>query len=534
MRKWNGWGDESTDFPANLGVKKFLIQELGESSALPEAGKDEVLASVPPSRLPSHPLVSLDPWQRVLHSRGQSLPDWLAMRAGTMAPFPDGVAEPTSAQEVRTLLEWAKQENISVIPYGGGTSVAGHINPLSGTRPVLTLSLAKMNGLLALDRESQLATMGAGANGPQVEALLNAEGYTLGHFPQSFELSTLGGWVVTRSSGQQSLRYGRIEQMFAGGSLETLQGTMDTPTFPASSAGPDLREMVLGSEGRLGVLTEVKVRVTRKPECEEFRAFFLPNWAVGSAAIRELAQLKLPLSMLRISNADETRTQLVMAGHENQIALLDKYLRLRGAGDERCMMMVGLTGSRAIVRFALAQLVRQLRPYGAVGTGQLLGKKWEFNRFRSPYLRESLWQLGYAVDTLETAVDWPRVTPALEAIESALREGLRDEGEQVFPFTHLSHIYSQGSSIYTTYVFRAGKDYKETLARWQKLKHTASEVIVKMGGTISHQHGVGRDHAPYLPAEKGELGMKALTALCRHFDPEKRMNPGKLLLDEEN
>lgn len=534
MRKWNGWGDESTDFPANPGVKMFLNQELGDSRPLKDATPTEVLATVPASRLSAHPLVSTDPWLRVMHARGQSLPDWLALRSGQMGPFPDGVAEPASSEEVRVLLEWACAENITVIPYGGGTSVAGHINPLAGNRPVLTLSLARLNGLLGLDREAQLATIGAGANGPRVEALLNAEGYTLGHFPQSFELSTLGGWVVTRSSGQQSLRYGRIEQMFAGGRLETLQGTMDIPTFPASSAGPDLREVVLGSEGRIGVLTEVKVRVSRQAECEEFRAFFLPDWLAASTAIRELAQLRLPFSMLRLSNADETRTQLIMAGHAGQIALLDKYLRLRGAGEGRCMMTVGLTGSRTTVRFALRELERQLGRYGAVGTGQLLGRKWAANRFRSPYLRESLWQLGYAVDTLETAVDWPRVTPALNAIESALREGLHDEGERVFPFTHLSHLYAQGSSIYTTYVYRVGKDYEQTLARWQKLKRVASEAIVRMGGTISHQHGVGRDHAPYLPAEKGELGIKALAAICNHFDPERRLNPGKLLLDEES
>lgn len=533
MRKWNGWGDEATEFPANPGVKRFLAQELGESAPLKDASRDDVLASVPPSRLPSHPLISVDPWVRVLHARGQSLPDWLAMRSGRMAPFPDGVAEPVSSQEVRELLAWAVKENVIVIPYGGGTSVAGHINPLEGSRPVLTLSLARLNTLISLDRESQLATIGAGANGPRVEQLLNAEGYTLGHFPQSFELSTLGGWVVTRSSGQQSLRYGRIEQMFAGGRVETLAGTLDIPTFPASSAGPDLREMVLGSEGRLGVLTEVKVRVSRQAECEEFRAFFLPDWDSASAAIRELVQLRLPLSMLRLSNADETRTQLIMAGHETQIALLDKYLRLRGAGDGRCMMMVGLTGSRATIRFALGRLMQELRRYGGVGTSTLLGSKWAFNRFRSPYLRESLWQLGYAVDTLETAVDWPRVKPALQNIESALRDGLRDEGERVYPFTHLSHLYSQGSSIYTTYVYRVGGSYEETLARWSRLKKAASEAIVAVGGTISHQHGVGRDHAPYLPAEKGVLGMKALEALCHHFDPERRLNPGKLLLDEE-
>ncbi len=533
MRKWNGWGDEATTFPASPEVSTFLGQVLGPVKPL----KDELLASVldavPASRLPVHPLINTTAEMRLRHARGQSLPDWLALRSGSMGLFPDGVAEPSNSAEVRQLLEFARTHDVVVIPYGGGTSVAGHINPLQDPRPVLTLSLTQMNQLLSLDKESQIATIGAGANGPQVEKLLNAQGYTLGHFPQSFELSTLGGWVVTRSSGQQSLRYGRIEQMFAGGTLETLHGTLEIPTFPASSAGPDLREMVLGSEGRLGILTEVKVRVTRLPECEEFHVFFLPDWVNASAGIRELAQHKLPLSMLRLSNAEETRTQLILAGHAKAVALLDRMLRLRGAGDGRCMMTVGLTGSKAMVKFGLRELKKILKPYGAVATGQLLGRKWAANRFRAPYLRESLWQLGYAVDTLETAVDWPRVTPAINAIESALREGLKDEGENVLAFTHLSHLYAQGSSIYTTYVYRVGRDYAQTQARWQKLKHAASEQIVRMGGTISHQHGVGRDHAPYLSAEKGELGMQALTALCRHFDPDRRLNPGKLLLDDQ-
>lgn len=531
MRKWNGWGDESTDFPANPNAQSFLKQIIGESRALPDASYESVLASVPPSRLPAHPLINTGADIRLMHARGQSLPDWLALRSGEIGIFPDGVAEPESGAEVRELLNFAHTHDLVVIPYGGGTSVAGHITPLADSRPVLTLSLAKMNKLLAFDETSQLATIGAGANGPQVEALLNAKGYTLGHFPQSFELSTLGGWVVTRSSGQQSMRYGRIEQIFAGGTLETLQGTLEIPTFPASSAGPDLREIVLGSEGRLGVLTEVKVRATRLPEHEEFHVFFLPGWEVASTAIRELAQRKLPFSMLRLSNAEETRTQLILAGHAKSIALLDRILRIRGAGDGRCMMTVGLTGSKATIQFALRELKKVIKPYGAVGTGQLLGKKWEASRFKAPYLRESLWQLGYAIDTLETAVDWPKVTPTISAIETALREGLQAEGEKVLVFTHLSHLYVQGSSIYTTYAYRVGPDYAQTLANWKKLKRVASDVIVRMGGTISHQHGVGRDHAPYLPAEKGELGMNALRALCHHFDPDGRLNPGKLLLD---
>lgn len=532
MRKWNAWGDAGTAFPASPTIVEFLEGYFGAAKALPDAALDTVLASVPPSRLPSHPLVDASPKTRVLHARGQSLPDWLALRSGDIRHFPDGVAFPENSAQVRELLDWAVAQNLTVIPYGGGTSVAGHITPLPDARPVLTLSLARLDTLLDLAPVSQIATIGAGAAGPRVEELLNAKGYTLGHFPQSFELSTLGGWVVTRSSGQQSLRYGRIEQLFAGGRLETLDGTLDIPTFPASSAGPDLREMVLGSEGRLGVLTEVKVRVTRLPEREEFHVLFFPDWQRAEAAIRTLAQRKLPLSMLRLSNAEETRTQLVLAGHANAVAWLERLLKWRGAGEGKCMMTVGFTGSPALVKFGRDELSKVCKPFGAVATGTFLGKKWEGNRFRAPYLRESLWQHGYAVDTLETAVDWPKVSPTIEGIEAALREGLKDLGENVLAFTHLSHLYPQGSSIYSTYVFRVGEDYAATQERWARLKAAASEVIVRMGGTISHQHGVGRDHAPYLAVEKGELGMKALAALCTHFDPERRLNPGKLLLDD--
>ncbi|MCY1495905.1 glycolate oxidase, subunit GlcD [compost metagenome] len=396
---------------------------------------------------------------------------------------------------------------------------------------MLTLSLARMNRLLELDEESQIATFGPGANGPQVESQLRARGYTLGHFPQSWELSTLGGWVASRSSGQQSLRYGRIEQLFAGGTLETFAGPMELPTFPASAAGPDLREMVLGSEGRFGVISEVRVRVTRLAEQESFHAVFLPNWNQALKGIRSLAQARVPLSMLRLSNAIETETQLALAGHPGQIALLEKYLALRGAGAGKCMLTFGVTGNRAQNAASLRQARRLLKGFGGVFTGTLLGKKWEHNRFRFPYLRHALWSAGYVVDTLETATDWSNVDNLLDKIEASLRTGLKEEGERVHVFTHLSHVYGEGSSIYTTYVYRPGGSYAQALARWRKLKHAASEVIAQNRGTISHQHGVGRDHAPWLPVEKGPLGMAALRSLAQHFDPEGRLAPGVLLED---
>lgn len=533
MKRWNGWGDDQFHLDLPPQGEQFLMERVGPGITLADAELSEVCRQVPPSRLPSHPLIDTTEETRVRHARGQSLPDWLAMRSGDFGTFPDGVALPECEEEVRDLLQYAQQHNVDVIPYGGGTSVAGHINPLAGDNPVLTISLARMNRLLDFDPESQIATFGAGTPGPLVESQLRAKGYTLGHFPQSFELSTVGGWVASRSSGQQSLRYGRIEQLFAGGKTETLQGTLEIPTIPASSAGPDIREMILGSEGRIGILTEVKVRCTPLPERETFHVVFFPNWEKARTAARTLVQSKVQLSMLRLSNATETETQLALAGHPRQIRLLESFLAFRGARDEKCMMTFGLTGSR----HQCASALREARRIGAhqdgVYTGTYLGNKWAEKRFTMPYLREALWGLGYAVDTLETATDWDNVDALLDKMESTLRQGLAGIQEKVHVFTHLSHFYGQGCSIYTTYVFRNGEDYPETLRRWSQLKQATSKVIVENRGTISHQHGVGKDHAPYLPVEKGELGMRAIRALCHTFDPDQRLNPGTLIDNDD-
>jgi alkyldihydroxyacetonephosphate synthase len=536
MRRWNGWGDEANNYPVKPGAKRFIEAKLGKSRRLPEAQLNTVVKSVPSSRLPEHTLVSKDAEQRVRHARGQSLPDWLAMRSGDFGVFPDGVAMPTTGEEVRELLAYAARVDALVIPYGGGTSVVGHITPPASERPVLTVAMNRMSSLVDLDEKSQIATFGAGVAGPDLEAQLRARGYTLGHFPQSFELATLGGWVASRSSGQQSMRYGRIEQMFAGGAIETPTGRLEIPTFPASSAGPDIREMVLGSEGRMGIITEVKVRVTPLPVHESFHVAFIPDWQTAEKLVRKIVQEKIQLSMLRLSNARETQTQLVLAGHPGLVSLLKHYLKIRGSGDDRCMLTYGVTGTKAQCGAALRQVNRLIRRSRGITTGTMLGKKWQHSRFRSPYLRETLWELGYVVDTLETATDWRNVTPMVTAIESAIEGALSAQqgDEPVHVFTHLSHLYPQGSSIYTTYLFRMADSYGETLARWKKLKAAASNAVVANRGTISHQHGVGLDHAPYLQAEKGELGIGAIKQLCQYFDPEQRMNSGKLLPHEED
>jgi len=485
MKQWNAWGDDENDLDLALSASAlgYLQDITGPATPLPDASLAQALARVPASRLQPDDLVSLDAEDRLRHARGHSLPDWLAMRSGDFGNFPDGVAFPETNEQVQALLQYAQQRQISVIPYGGGTSVVGHINPEAGERPVLTIDMSRMNQLINLDRESQIATFGAGATGPVVESLLAAQGYTLGHYPQSWELSTVGGWVASRSSGQQSLRYGRIEQMFAGGRIETLKGTLEIPTFPASSAGPDVREMFLGSEGRMGIITEVKVRVTPLPEQESFHVIFFPDWESGHKALQEIAQAKVQLSMMRLSNPIETFTQLKLAGGGTALKLLEKYLALRGAGEGKTMFTLGVTGSRSQCKSALALAKGIARRYGGVGTGTLLGKKWEHSRFRSPYLRHGLWDAGYAVDTMETALDWASVPGAPAAMETAIGHALDDENEKVHVFTHLSHIYPQGSSVYTTYIFRCGSSYEQAYARWEKLKAAGAEAQDWEGGT---------------------------------------------------
>ena len=535
MRRWNGWGDDSVEVELAPEARTFLEARIGSGSAPQDATFDRACTQVPPGRLAHHPLVDTSPTVRARHALGQSLPDWLRLRHGRLGNVPDGVAFPESSSQVRELLAWAARQDAMVIPWGGGTSVVGHLGVPEGARfaarPVLAIDMCRMRALISLDREALLACFGAGVTGPDLEAQLRAHGYTLGHYPQSFDYSTLGGWIATRSSGQQSLRYGRIEQLFAGGRVETPAGTLDIPSFPASSAGIDLREMVLGSEGRLGIVTHANMRISRVPEHEAFHAIFFPGWQQALQAVRVLAQSRLGLSMLRLSNARETATMLALAGQGQGPGggLLERYLDWRGCGADKCMLLVGASGARTQVTQALQAARAMAQRHRGVHTGAALGEHWRRNRFRGVYLRNAAWELGYAIDTVETALDWPHVTRAMDAVERAAGAALEAFGERVHACSHLSHLYPQGASVYTTLVYRLAGDYELDLLRWRQLKERVSGAVVGCGGTISHQHGVGTDHAPWLAAEKGELGVGAMGALLRHFDPDARMNPGKLL-----
>ncbi len=535
MKRWNGWGSAEIDYPVPPPALTYLNDALGPAQPGPFVPLETIVLPIPPSPLPEHPLISRDPELRLRHARGQSLPDWIALRFGSLDRFPDAVARPASDQEVEKVLAFAKETGTWLIPYGGGTSVVGHINPPPAGQPVLTVSLERMRQMSKLDERSRIATFEAGVTGPHLEAQLRARGYTLGHYPQSFEYSTLGGWVATRSSGQQSLYYGRIEDLFAGGSMITPAGRLEMPPFPASAAGPDLRQAVLGSEGRLGIITGASVRVSPVPQLEKFHGIFFPGLEQGSAAVREMIQSRLQLSMLRLSDSLETNVSLALTGNERMVRLLNGLLRVRGLKDrdEKCMLFMGITRERGLARKTRRMALEIAREHGGVHVGRKMGNEWRKSRFKTPYLRNTLWDIGYAVDTLETALTWSDLPAATEAVLKALRQGLEDRGERVLAFSHISHVYATGASIYVTYLFRLAADAEETLARWKKLKGAASEAIVARGGTISHQHGVGLDHLPWMESEKGKLGLQALGALARVFDPEGLMNPGKLIGSEK-
>jgi alkyldihydroxyacetonephosphate synthase len=529
MKRWNGWGEKNIYLELPLGGYDFLSNIIGDGNPQKDSPLEEIIKKVPHSRAPEHPLISTDPKKRVLYSHGQSLPDWVSIRGGILEDFPDGVAFPKTILEIEEILKFAEKNKIAVIPYGGGTSVLGHINIPKIKMPIVTISMKHINRLVNIDTYNMLATFEAGIMGPDIENKLKEKGFTLGHFPQSFEYSTLGGWIATRSSGQQSAYYGRIENLFAGGEVITPKGIMKFPTFPASAAGPDLKHILLGSEARLGIITKATVKISKMPEYDEVYGIFFPSWDFALKAVKKIAASNIPFSMIRLSNKTETAANLALAGKKSKINVLKNYLKLRGIKTDGCMCLFGITGSKKNAAFIKKISFPIFRKYKGVNIGTIMGKMWNKNRFKSAYLRNTLWDLGYAVDTLETAVNWDKVSSAMSLIEKNILDKAKYLNEKVHVFSHLSHVYKTGSSIYTTYVFKLSDNPQDTISKWKKLKDAASCAIIESEGTISHQHGVGTDHMDYLKSEKGQIGIDAIKSIYSHFDPDNMMNPLKLI-----
>ncbi len=530
MKRILGWGNLATEYPVPEPARQYLENVVGKPRNLQNISVNQLIEKVPAaSNLPSHPLISTESEDRLRHARGQSLNDWIDMCDGLVDTFPDGVAYPKSDAEVQALIQFAETHQLNLIPYGGGSSVAGHLTPPGDGQHTISVDLTRMNQLLNLNEENLEATFGSGVSGPQLESYLEKHGYIFGHFPQSWEYSTLGGWVVTRSVGQQSYHYGRIEPLFVTGHMETPSGSIDPLRVPKSAAGPDLRHIILGSEARLGILTNATVRIRKLPEEELFYSAFFPNFEIGTEAVRKIAQAEIPLSMIRLSDPLETETTFQLSGEEKLVNIAKKGLNLFGQRDERCMLIYGLTGNQAQNRLADRQLAHIVRSHQGMIVKYYLGEAWMKKRFLTPYLRNTLWDLGYALDTLETALPWDKLNHARETILDVIRKGLEKENEIVLVFSHISHVYTNGASLYITYLYRRAQDPHQTLDWWHKLKTPASHKIAELGGTITHQHGIGIDLKPFLPTEKGALGTHMIKNIIKDVDPNQVMNRGKLV-----
>ena len=517
---WDAWGTEPARLPA---AAKTIVATLLPGKAHPVLHR--AAPALTPSLLSDADLTALadvvgadhatrDDAVRALHLGGKSTPDLLRRRLDDPQAAPDAVMSPADHDEVAAVLRVCDERGIAVVPFGGGTSVVGGVDPVRGAqRAVIALDLSRTAALLDLDEVSLLATFGAGTTGPQAEELLGARGFTLGHFPQSFEYASLGGFAATRSSGQASRGYGRFDDVVHALRVATPAGDLDLGRSPASAAGPDLRELFLGSEGAFGVLTEVTVRIRPLPGATAYRAWTFPDFASGAAAFREATQRGIRPTVLRLSDETETRVNAAMGGH---------LTRMRG-----CLAVATFEGATP----AEAESVRDaldtvFTAHGGASRGEDPARSWERGRFASPALRDTLLDIGVLAETLETATTWTHLPALKSAVTAALTSTLTASGTKPIVLCHISHVYPAGASLYFT-VVAALTDDPQT--QWSRAKDAASLAIGEAHGTITHHHAVGRDHRPYLEAEIGSLGVEVLRAVKQVLDPRGIMNPGALV-----
>ncbi len=538
--RWWGWGTDGHDAPLPAAGEALFARELGWDPSLPrrEPGALEAVALPEPALAPAARAaleavvgaehVSSSHEDRITRATGRSYLDLVELRAGRLAAAPDAVVTPGDPAEVQALLAACAEHDVAVVPFGGGTSVVGGVAALRGAHhAVVALDLRRLDAVVAVDARSRLATLQAGMTGPAVEAALAEHDLTLGHLPQSFEFSTVGGWVATRSAGQASTGYGRIDRLVAGLRAATPAGPLEARTLPATAAGPDLRELLVGSEGALGVLTEVTLRVAPRPAAQAFAALSLPSFAGAAEALRALAQAGVAPTVTRASDPEETRLNLAMSGSEREAGALRAYLRARGHGTP-CLVVLGWDAPDGRTLGERRKAAgRVLREHGALGLGGRIGQAWAARRFHGPYLRDELLSRGIMVDTLETATTWDGLAQLHGAVDGALRGALAGRGTPALVGCHVSHVYPDGASLYFTFLAR--QEAGDEAAQWHAAKAAASDAIAAAGGTITHHHAVGRDHAPWLEGEVGALGLDVLRAAKARLDPAGIMNPGKLV-----
>ncbi|MBU3750493.1 MAG: FAD-binding oxidoreductase [Mycobacterium sp.] len=522
---WDAWGDPALAKPLTSGIRTLLEQALGVGgSEISAPGIDEVQLS--PSMLAQPHLdglaaivgaqfVRTADHDRIMRAGGKSTPD-LLRRKQTHQDAPDAVVLPGSEDEISAVLGYCSRNRIAVVPFGGGTSVVGGLDPIRGEFDcVVTLDLRRLQALHWLDEVSGEAELGAGLAGPQAEELLNERGFSLGHFPQSFRFASIGGFAATRSSGQNSAGYGRFNDMVRGLHVITPAGALNLGRAPASAAGPDLRELFCGSEGAFGIITRVRVRIHPVPESVRYEAWSFPDFSTGADALRAVVQTGTGPTVLRLS--DEVETGINLATTHS----IGEQSHTGG-----CLAITVFEGSPAHTESRHAETRALLAAHGGTSLGEQAAEAWEHGRFDAPYLRDALLKAGALCETLETATTWSNLPNLKAAVTEALTTALSASGTSALVMCHISHVYPTGASLYFTVV--AGQR-GDAAAQWRSAKVAASDAIVANGGTITHHHAVGADHRQWMPAEIGELGVQILRAVKQTVDPAGILNPGKLI-----
>jgi alkyldihydroxyacetonephosphate synthase len=540
--KWWGWGDPQTSptVPEHAAATLRADLELEDVHLPPIDLEDVHLRDTRLSPAARNALeaavgvggVRADREARMLHAAGKSYADLIRQRAGDGSRAPDAVVSPPSHEHVRAVLTACAARGVAVVPFGGGTSVVGGVDPDPGPfHAVISLDLGRLDGLVGVDDQARLAVVEPGMRGPELEGLLSARGMTLGHFPQSYEFASVGGYVATRSAGQASTGYGRIDSLVRGVRLCAPAGDLEPVVAPASAAGPALRELVVGSEGALGVITQATLDIAPAPAERRYEGWFVPDFETGIDVMRSLVQDGAAPAVARLSDEEETRLALAQSGDAGVTRrLAGSYLRARGVA-EGCLIICGWEGSPESVATRRGHGVALLRRAGAVSLGQAPGRAWEKQRYSAPYLRDDLLTRGVMVETLETATTWSSLHRLYRAVGDALSSTLAARGTPPIVACHVSHLYRSGASLYFT--FMARQERGAEIEQWAAAKSAACDAITAEGGTLTHHHAVGRDHAPWMPAEVGPTGIATLRALKAELDPLGIMNPGKLLPDAD-
>ena len=549
------WAGPEATPPLPPAVRRYLAAEVGE--ARPWPAQSPVLSVVPSPTLdagflseiraivgPEH--VAVTAAERWHSARGASYSDYVRQRAGDISGLPQVVVAPADHAQAQGIVTACSQAGVAMVPAGGGTSVVGG---LACPGAHISVSTHRMRSVLGIDAESGTVHVGAGITGPELEPLLASRSLTLGHLPQSWHRASIGGYLATRSAGQASTGYGRSDDMVESLRLASPVGTWDIGHAPSSAAGPDLLGVVVGSEGCLGLITEATLRVRRLPTHRRYEAWILPGFDAGIAALRNMAQSGCTADVMRLSDAQETATTLLMSGPRGVLGkALDVYLRRRGVEVQgAALAILGWEGvDRDLVNARRASGVRLLRDAGAVALGRRPGEAWQRHRFEGPHLRDALLDAGYLVETVETSTNWARLAELRAHMHEALRDSLHDSrhgpsqgtpqrASQESPgagrhgpyvMTHVSHVYETGASLYTTVI--AVADQQDPLGQWQRAKAAVTEAIMAHGGTLTHHHAVGRDHAAWLGREIGAPGLAVLHAAKAALDPRGVCNPGVL------